>query len=264
MEPLCRCLLKSLDRRLGGDALWLASGSDNKTTGERLYESLSRLFPGTMAPGDVIDDGSGLSIRIASRRTLAQILAQASSRDWYEQWLDSLRKAGNQGHWPIGLPKAFDNCLIRGKSGYIRGASTLAGRLDQESGQSLNFAIMVKMSNQVPRQKRLHESILAEVVRELSQSVPLGQNNHGLLPTGQSHVKVQPDKAALPNQRNRALKFKQSPEGHAFNHDASYSTILANGTGIILILLGIASADFSKARTVKRSSWLFTSKNRHP
>ena len=40
--------------------------------------------------------------------------------------------------------KAFDNCLIRGKSGYIRGASTLAGRLDQESGQSLNFAIMVK------------------------------------------------------------------------------------------------------------------------
>ena len=38
------CLLKSLDRRLGGDGTWLASGSDNKTAGERLYESLSRLF----------------------------------------------------------------------------------------------------------------------------------------------------------------------------------------------------------------------------
>ena len=235
------CLLKSLDRRLGGDGTWLASGSDNKTAGERLYESLSRLFPGTMAPGDVIDDGSGLShTNRLTARTLAQILAQASSRDWYEQWLETFAKGRESGTLANRFrSKAFDNCLIRGKSGYIRGASTLAGRLDQESGQSLNFAIMVKNVKSSAEAKRLHESILAEVVRELSQSVPLGQNNHGLLPTGQSHVKAQPDKAALPNQRNGALKFKQSPEGDAFNHDASYSTILANGTGIILILLGI-------------------------
>ena len=98
---------------------------------------------------------------------------------------------------------------------------------------------MVKNVKSSAEAKRLHESILAEVVRELSQSVALGQNNHGLLPTGQSHVKAQPDNTGFPSQRNGPLKLKQGPEGDAFNHDASYSNILANGTGVILILLGI-------------------------
>lgn len=236
------CLLKSLDRRLGGDGTWLASGGDQKTAGERLHDSLSRLFPGTMTPGDVIDDGSGLSHtnRLAAR-TLVQILAKAATRDWYEQWLETFAKGRTSGTLaPRFRSKVFDHCLIRGKSGYINGASTLAGRIDQPSGQHLNFAIMVKNVKSSAEAKRLHESILAEVVREVSQSAGDESNKQSSVGT-EIHPQVKPQQIKV-NHSNQAaipVESNQDPRWVAHTHAPRHSNLFAAGMGVILILLGI-------------------------
>lgn len=236
------CLLKSLDRRLGGDGTWLASGADKKTAGQRLHDSLSNLFPGSMTSTDVIDDGSGLShTNRLTARTLAQILAQASSRDWYEQWLETFAKGRESGTLANRFRSGvFDHCLIRGKSGYISGASTLAGRLDQPSGCHLNFAIMVKNVKSSAEAKRLHESILAEVIRELPQSAQGQRNNQGSIETrNQSLAAAQFDKTSHPNEVTSVVKSISSPNRVALPHTASHSRMIAAGTGVFLILLGI-------------------------
>ena len=163
------CLLKSLDRHLGGDGTWTVSGEDRKSAGERLLQCLSTLFPESTAPGDFIDDGSGLSHKNRlTARTLAHILRNAANRDWHQEWLETLAKGRVSGTLANRFKsKSFDHCLVRGKSGYIKGASTLAGRIDQEDGQHLTFAIMVKNFKSNADAKRLHESILAEAVRAM-------------------------------------------------------------------------------------------------
>ena len=164
------CLLKSLDRRLGGDGSWLASGADGRTAGERLLASLSSLFPGATSTLDVVDDGSGLSHNNRlTARTIAQILTKAATRDWHEDWLRTLAEGRESGTLANRFrSKSFDHCVVRGKSGYINGASTLAGRIDQD-GQHLTFAVMVKNVKSSADAKRLHEAILAEAVRVMPQ-----------------------------------------------------------------------------------------------
>ena len=161
------CLLKSVDRELGGTGSWLASGDDQKTAGQRMRDELSSLFADVISPADVIDDGSGLSHNNRlTARTLARLLDRAQSRPWHANWLQSLALARETGTLSNRFRSGvFDDCTIRGKSGYIRGASTLAGRLERDDDQHLSFAIMVKDMRSSSDAKRLHESLIAELIK---------------------------------------------------------------------------------------------------
>ena len=83
------CLLKSLDRHLGGDGSWLASGADGRTAGERLLATLS-----AFSRCDFLCRccrrwlGLSRNNRLTAR-TLAQILTKAATRDWYQVWLET-------------------------------------------------------------------------------------------------------------------------------------------------------------------------------
>ena len=130
---------------------------------------------------------------------------------------------------------------MRGKSGYINGASTLAGRIDLDDGQHFTFAIMVKGFKSSADAKRLHEAILAEAVRtmpRLSQTdeqVPYETRlvtNHGMINANSSG-----QQAGLP------LSEAGSSIHILLNSDLSpaprNSTLFLSGTGVLLILLGI-------------------------
>ena len=237
------CLLKSLDRHLGGDGSWLASGADGRTAGERLLASLSSLFPGATSAADVVDDGSGLSHNNRlTARTLAQILTKAATRDWYQEWLETLAEGRESGTLANRFKSnAFDGCLVRGKSGYINGASTLAGRIDQDNGQHLTFAIMVKDVKSSADAKRLHEAILAEAVRtmpRLSQTeeqVPHETRfvtDHGMINANSSG-----QQAGWPvSEAESSIHPLMDPDQ---DHAQEKSTVLLTGTGVLLILLGI-------------------------
>ena len=55
-----------------------------------------------MAPGDVIDDGSGLShTNRLTARTLPKYSLKHHPAIGTSNGSKRLRKAGNQGHWPI-------------------------------------------------------------------------------------------------------------------------------------------------------------------
>ena len=241
------CLLKSLDRHLGGYGSWLASGTDGRTAGERLLESLSILFPDSTSSSDVIDDGSGLSHNNRlTARTLAHILSKAATRDWYQEWLQTLAEGRESGTLANRFKsKAFDHCMVRGKSGYISGASTLAGRIDQDDGQHLTFAIMVKDFKSNANAKLLHEAILAEAVREMSR---VSQGDE-LLPARSPSEKIfSTDRGRTSTNPAHQYVRLQSPGTDAPIHSSEKttmrsakrpSTVLLTGTGVILILLGI-------------------------
>jgi D-alanyl-D-alanine carboxypeptidase/D-alanyl-D-alanine-endopeptidase (penicillin-binding protein 4) len=241
------CLLKSLDRHLGGDGTWLASGADRKTAGERLLATLSILFPGSTSAGDVIDDGSGLSHNNRlTARTLAQILTKASTRDWHQEWLETLAKGRESGTLANRFrSKSFDHCLVRGKSGYISGASTLAGRIDQDDGQHLTFAIMVKDFKSNTDAKRLHEAILAEAVREMPRLSQGDERVPSLAPSERPFAIERGEINANSSDRLVALPLCQPetsirPLKHS-GQSASQkkSTLFLSGTGVLLILLGL-------------------------
>ena len=237
------CLLKSVDRQLGGDGTWLASGPDNRTAGERLSHALSTLFPEAMGSGDVIDDGSGLSHENRlSARTLARILCQAQSREWYPEWLQTLavgRKSGTLAN--RFRSKAFGHCVVRGKSGYIDGVSTLAGRVDQDDDQHLFFAIMVKDVKSSRDAKKLHESILAEAIQvlprasESNASTNIAQNH--TWPTQSALSKAPPTRPtpnALPHPNGEQLRTDTNPMP-----SGSEGKMILTGTAVALIVLGI-------------------------
>lgn len=241
------CLLKSLDRRLGGDGTWLPSGEGNKSAGERLLECLSTLFPNSTSSGDVIDDGSGLShMNRLTARTLANILNRAATRDWHQEWLQTLAEGRASGTLANRFKsKPFDHCLVRGKSGYINGASTLAGRIDQDDGQHLTFAIMVKDFNSNIDAKRLHESILAEAIREMPRASqgdervlrPKPSKNHRLknVPRTNEHFSRQ----GIDHQLTNAIDPKEPSAMINQRSPHNVSDIFLTGTGILLVLLGI-------------------------
>ncbi len=240
------CLLKSIDRHLGGEGTWLASGPDNKTAGDRLLDSMSTLFPGAMTVGNVIDDGSGLSHENRlTAGTLARILSQAQSRDWYRDWIQTMaqgRKSGTLANRFRG--KAFDHCVVRGKSGYINGASTLAGLVEQHDGQHLTFAILVKDFKSSADAKRLHESILAEAIPEMTCDAQVDRT---------SKIASAPRRPTL----GRHAPLLKSPTSRSLPHDAATPTsqqlpsdtvtkqpmsdgkMILTGTAIALIVIGI-------------------------
>ena len=236
------CLLKSLDRHLGGDGTWLASGADGRTAGERLLASLSSLFPGATSTADVVDDGSGLSHNNRlTARTLAQILTKAATRDWYQEWLETLRKAASQEHLPNDSRATHLIAAWCGKSGYINGASTLAGRIDQDDGQHLTFAIMVKDVKSSADAKRLHEAILAEAVRTMPR---LSQTNDQVahetrLATSRGMINASSSvqQAGLPlSKATSSIHLVLNPDQSPAHRN---STLFLSGTGVLLILLGI-------------------------
>ena len=237
------CLLKSLDRHLGGDGTWLASGADGRTAGERLLASLSSLFPGATSTADVVDDGSGLSHNNRlTARTLTQILTKAATRDWYQEWLETFAEGRESGTLAKRFKSnAFDRCLVRGKSGYINGASTLAGRIDQNDGQHLTFAIMVKDVKSSADAKRLHEAILAEAVRTMPR---LSQTNDQVahetrLATSRGMINASSSvqQAGLPlSEAKSSIHLLLNPDQSPAHRN---STLFLSGTGVLLILLGI-------------------------
>ncbi len=241
------CLLKSLDRHLGGDGTWLASGADRRTAGERLLATLSSLFPGSTSAGDVIDDGSGLSHNNRlTARTLAQILTKAATRDWHQEWLQTLAEGRASGTLANRFEsKSFDHCLVRGKSGYISGASTLAGRIDQDDGQHLTFAIMVKDVKSNIDAKRLHESILAEAVREMPRASQGDERVlHPTPPEDHTSTNLHGTNAQSSRQRanDRLANASDPKEPSAKISQRSVhngSNVFLTGTGVLLILLGI-------------------------
>jgi hypothetical protein len=131
--------------------------------------------------------------------------------------------------------------LVRGKSGYINGASTLAGRIDQDDGQHLTFAIMVKDVKSSADAKRLHEAILAEAVRTMPRFSQTDEQvaHETQLATNRGMINASSpvQQAGLPLSEagstiHLLLNTDQSPAQRN-------STLFLSGTGVLLILLGI-------------------------
>jgi D-alanyl-D-alanine carboxypeptidase/D-alanyl-D-alanine-endopeptidase (penicillin-binding protein 4) len=162
---------EALLKRLGTARSGRPGSWANGTTAIR--EVLRRRTSSDLLGGVEISDGSGLSRgnRVRADLMTALIASLATDPRIGEAFRDSLAVGGETGT----LETRFGNndlagCVVRAKSGYIRGVSCLSGLVEAPDGRALAFSVLCNEVRSVRDAKRLQERIVERLARELAAS----------------------------------------------------------------------------------------------
>lgn len=119
-------------------------GAGSHVKGLRLVREFLRLS-GVNLQGVVLVDGSGLSRKNRmTTRTITDLLTKMYSRfDIGPDFMSSLRVMGANGVLSRRLTKSPARGKVRAKTGTLRGVSTLAGYIENQTGQKFAFALFL-------------------------------------------------------------------------------------------------------------------------
>jgi D-alanyl-D-alanine carboxypeptidase/D-alanyl-D-alanine-endopeptidase (penicillin-binding protein 4) len=133
------CLWKHLGARFGGAGTW-AGGAQAVA---RALENWG-LSEAARAQFGVVD-GSGLSHdNRASARLLVELLRASSTRPWWPAFAVSLPRAGVDGTLSDRMREELYRGRVRAKTGWIGGASALAGTVVTQGERELAFAVLIE------------------------------------------------------------------------------------------------------------------------
>jgi D-alanyl-D-alanine carboxypeptidase/D-alanyl-D-alanine-endopeptidase (penicillin-binding protein 4) len=133
------CLWKHLGARFGGGGSW--SGGAKAVAGTFDTWGLSEKARAQFG----IVDGSGLShANRASARLLVETLRAASKRPWWPAFAVSLPRAGIDGTLSDRMREQIYRGRVRAKTGWIGGASALAGTVLTKGERELAFAVLIE------------------------------------------------------------------------------------------------------------------------
>ncbi|MGC4068209.1 MAG: D-alanyl-D-alanine carboxypeptidase/D-alanyl-D-alanine-endopeptidase [Polyangiaceae bacterium] len=109
-----------------------------------LLEDLARLGP--LEPGTRIINGSGLfdANRLSTDLLVRVLVAQRADASVYPEYVTQLATSARDGtlrHRLTGLP---NGCVIRAKTGSLRGTSSLSGYVARPEGVTLAFGVIVE------------------------------------------------------------------------------------------------------------------------
>ncbi|MBK9383943.1 MAG: D-alanyl-D-alanine carboxypeptidase/D-alanyl-D-alanine-endopeptidase [Planctomycetes bacterium] len=133
------CLWKHLGARFGGGGSW--NGGAKAVAGVLETWGLSEKARAQFG----IVDGSGLShANRASARLLVETLRAASQRPWWPAFSVSLPRAGVDGTLSDRMREEIYRGRVRAKTGWIGGASALAGTVLTKGDRELAFAVLIE------------------------------------------------------------------------------------------------------------------------
>ncbi|MBL8897938.1 MAG: D-alanyl-D-alanine carboxypeptidase/D-alanyl-D-alanine-endopeptidase [Planctomycetes bacterium] len=133
------CLWKHLGARFGGGGSW--SGGAKAVAGVLETWGLSEKARAQFG----VVDGSGLShANRASARLLVETLRAAAQRPWWPAFAVSLPRAGVDGTLADRMREEIYRGRVRAKTGWIGGASALAGTVLTRGERELGFAVLIE------------------------------------------------------------------------------------------------------------------------
>lgn len=125
---------------------------------------------GLPAQGIHITDGSGLARQNrCSASHLGLTLCHAWHQDWFQLFLDSLAKPGEDGTLKRRFAHLEDKSILNGKTGTLRDVSNLAGYLRAADGRLYAFVIICNNVSSIANAKKWQESICDKLLRYSGQ-----------------------------------------------------------------------------------------------
>ncbi len=156
------CMLRHLDRVLGGDGSFASAGV---SAAERLRTRFE--WSGPL----VVRDGSGLSHgNRVNARGLVGLLLQIRRTAWGPIIRDALPVAGVDGTLKRRFRSSGPNPRIRAKTGHLNGVSSLAGYLDTPHGEVVFALLFNGQAGRTSSADRWQEDLLVALDSEFQSS----------------------------------------------------------------------------------------------
>lgn len=107
-------------------------------------------------------DASGMAgANLSTADTITDLLNRLQRSDYYDEWLDTLAKAGYNGTLENRFIDSPALGSLYGKTGFISGVRTLSGYLITRSGQTLSYSILTNnFTSRVAAVDTTHEHII--------------------------------------------------------------------------------------------------------
>lgn len=140
-------------------------GAGSHVKGLRLVKEFLR-HSGVSLQGVVLKDGSGLSRQNRmTTRAITDLLKKMYSRfDIGPDFMSSLRVMGAYGVLSKRLAKSPARGKVRAKTGSLRGVSTLAGYIENQTGQKFAFALFLNQNRCGPwKADKVEDRIIAAI-----------------------------------------------------------------------------------------------------